>query len=58
MAAALEEGAHSCLVQPIHYKDVIQMLAHARAGNQPGRHTLSGEGAQRENPWRDEGGEA
>jgi CheY-like chemotaxis protein len=54
---ALEAGAHSCLVRPIHSKEVTSMLAHARAGNQPGRHTLNLEGAQRENLWRDDGGE-
>jgi CheY-like chemotaxis protein len=55
--AAIEAGAHSCLVLPIHFKEVISMLTHAREGNQPGRHTLNLEGAQRENPWRDNGGE-
>lgn len=57
IGAALEAGAHSCLVRPVHPKEVTSMLAHARAGNQPGRHTLNLEGAQRENPWRDDGGE-
>jgi hypothetical protein len=55
--AALNAGAHSCLVLPIHSKEVISMLAHARAGNQPGRHTLNLEQAQREDQWRDEGGQ-
>lgn len=57
MGALLEAGAHSCLVRPFHATEVTSMLAHARAGNQPGRHTLSREGAQQENPWRDQGGE-
>jgi len=57
IGAALEAGAHSCLVLPIHFKEVSNMLARARAGNQPGRHTLNLEGAQGENPWRDNGGE-
>jgi DNA-binding NarL/FixJ family response regulator len=33
----LKAGAHSCLMLPINAKDVARMLAHARAGNQPGR---------------------
>jgi hypothetical protein len=33
------------------------MLAHARAGNQSGRHTLNFERAQAEDLWRDDGGE-
>ena len=33
------------------------MLAHARAGNQPGRHTLSIERAQTDDCWRDDGGQ-
>ena len=55
--AALEAGAHSCLILPIHAKEVVRMLAHARAGNQPGRHTLDLEGAQTEDRWRDDGGQ-
>jgi len=55
--AALEAGAHGCFVRPIHFKEVISMLARTRAGNQPGRHTLDLERAQHENPWRDHGGE-
>jgi hypothetical protein len=55
--AALEAGAYSCLMLPIHAKDVANMLVHARAGNQPGRHTLNLEGAQRENRWQDDGGQ-
>jgi hypothetical protein len=57
VGAALEAGAHSCLVLPIHPKDVASMLTHAQAGNQPGRHTGSLEGAQREDAWRNEGGQ-
>jgi hypothetical protein len=55
--AVLTAGAHSCLVQPIHAQDVARMLVHARAGNQPGRHTLNLERAQVEDAWQDEGGE-
>jgi hypothetical protein len=32
-------------------------MAHARAGNQPGRHTLDLDQAEEENPWQDDGGE-
>jgi hypothetical protein len=55
--AFLEAGAHSCLVRPVHFKDVLGMLKRAQAGNKPGRHTLNLEGAQREDVWRDAGGE-
>ncbi len=53
----LKAGAHSCLLLPIHSKDVASMLVHAQAGNQPGRHTLNLERAQTEDRWRDDGGE-
>src|SRR5688500_6712381 len=55
--AALEAGAHCCLTLPIHHKDVAAMLANARSGNQPGRHTRSLERPQTEDRWRDEGGQ-
>ncbi|HEY1860197.1 MAG TPA: hypothetical protein VGG61_07575 [Gemmataceae bacterium] len=55
---ALAAGAHCCLVLPVHPKDLIDTLARARQGNQPGRHTLSLHRAQHEDQWRDEGGEA
>jgi DNA-binding NarL/FixJ family response regulator len=55
--ALLEAGAHSCLMLPIHAKDVASMVVHARAGNQPGRHTLNLEGAQSDDRWRDDGGQ-
>lgn len=54
---ALEAGAHSCLMLPINAKEVASMLVHARAGNQPGRHTSNLEGAQGEDGSRDEGGQ-
>lgn len=53
----LQAGAHSCLVLPINAKEVASMLVHARAGNQPGRHTLNLERAQTEDRWRDDGGQ-
>jgi hypothetical protein len=55
--AALEAGAHSCLVLPINSKEVVSMLIRARGGNQPGRHTANREKAQGEDQWRDEGGQ-
>jgi hypothetical protein len=57
VGAALEAGAHSCLMLPINAKEVASMLVHARAGNQPGRHTLNLEGAQSADRWRDDGGQ-
>jgi hypothetical protein len=57
VSSMLEAGAHSCLVLPIEAKDVTSMLVHARAGNRPGRHTQSLEGAQSEDRWRDDGGQ-
>jgi DNA-binding response OmpR family regulator len=55
--AMLEAGADSCLVLPIHAKQVARMLARVRQGNQPGRHTLDLDQAQAEDRWRDEGGQ-
>jgi DNA-binding NarL/FixJ family response regulator len=56
--AALAAGADSCMVVPVHPKDLVTMVARARAGNRPGRHTLNLDRAQREDRWRDDGGEA
>jgi PleD family two-component response regulator len=56
-AAALEAGAHNCLMLPMHAKEMASMLLRLEAGNQPGRHTLNLEKAQRANPWRDHGGQ-
>jgi DNA-binding NarL/FixJ family response regulator len=56
--AALDAGAHACLVLPVHPKDLVSVVARTRAGNRPGRHTLSLDRAQREDRWRDHGGEA
>jgi hypothetical protein len=55
--AALEAGAHSCVVLPVHAKEVASMLVHAHAANQPGRHTLNLDGVQCEDRWRDDGGQ-
>lgn len=56
--AALEAGATSCLVLPVHSKEFASNLKRAREGNRPGRHTLSLDQPQKANPWQDEGGEA
>jgi DNA-binding response OmpR family regulator len=56
--AALEAGADSCLVLPVHSKDFAGMVARVCKGNQPGLHTLNLDRAQREDRWRDEGGES
>ncbi len=56
--SALKAGAHSCLVLPIHAKEVTSMLAHARAGNRPSRHTLGLDRPQQNDPWQEDGGEA
>jgi DNA-binding NarL/FixJ family response regulator len=55
--AALKAGADSCLVLPVHAKDLASMLGRAHEGNQPGRHTLDLEQAQRLDRWRDDGGQ-
>lgn len=57
-AAVLEAGADCCLVLPVHPKELTGVLARVLAGNQPGRHTSGLDRAQREDPWRDDGGEA
>jgi FKBP-type peptidyl-prolyl cis-trans isomerase SlpA len=56
--ASLEAGAHSCLMLPIHFKDVRRMFARSKENNRPGRHTLNLQQPQREDAWRDGGGEA
>ncbi|HLN32711.1 MAG TPA: hypothetical protein VK395_33590 [Gemmataceae bacterium] len=56
--AALDAGANSCLVMPVHAKELALMVTRASAGNQPGRHTLALHPTQRADPWRDEGGES
>jgi FKBP-type peptidyl-prolyl cis-trans isomerase 2/CheY-like chemotaxis protein len=55
--AALEAGANSCLVLPVHVKDLVRVVTRALEGNRPGRHTLGLDRAQSEDRWRDDGGE-
>jgi peptidylprolyl isomerase len=57
VGAALEAGACGCLMLPIHAKQVVSLLARARAGNRPGRHTLGRDQAQIVDPWQENGGE-
>lgn len=56
--AALEAGASSCLVLPIHPKELVSMISRAQAEAQPGRHTLDLNPAQKDDPWQDDGGES
>ena len=56
--AALDASADSCLVLPVHPKELVAMVSRALAGNRPGRHTLGLDRPQRTDPLRDEGGEA
>ena len=56
--AALEAGADSCLVLPVHAQELVTMLSRALAGNRPGRHTLGLDQPQSDDEWRDDGGEA
>jgi DNA-binding response OmpR family regulator len=56
--AALDAGANSCLVLPVHVKELVSVVNRAQNGNQPGRHTLDLSRAQRADPWRDDGGES
>jgi DNA-binding NarL/FixJ family response regulator len=53
----LEAGADSCLVLPVHAKEVANFLKHGRQGDRPGRHTLNLDRAQADDPWRDDGGQ-
>lgn len=57
MRAALKAGADSCLVLPVHAKEIASMLVRAYEDNQAGRHTLNLEKAQTEDRWRDDGGQ-
>jgi peptidylprolyl isomerase len=56
--AALDASADSCLVLPVHPKELVAMVSRAIAGNRPGHHTLGLDRQQRSDPLRDEGGEA
>jgi PleD family two-component response regulator len=55
--AALKAGANGCLVLPTHAKTLASSVARSQQGNQPGRHTLNLDRAQRQDEWRDDGGQ-
>jgi hypothetical protein len=57
VGAALEAGARSCLVLPIHAKDVASVLTRVHAAHKPGRHTLNLDQAPMDDHWRDDGGQ-
>jgi DNA-binding response OmpR family regulator len=56
--AALDAGADTCLVLPVHAKLLAGVMARVQGGNRPGRHTLALDPAQQGDAWRDDGGEA
>jgi DNA-binding response OmpR family regulator len=56
--AALDAGADSCLVLPVHAKELASALSRLHRGKRPGRHTLGLDRARRKDDWRDHGGEA
>jgi hypothetical protein len=55
--AVLKAGADSCLILPIDAKEVARMVTRGRRRDRPGRHTLNLQQAQREDRWRDDGGQ-
>jgi AmiR/NasT family two-component response regulator len=55
--AMLDAGADGCLMLPIDAKELANMLAQARQGNRPGRHTRGLDRAQCDDSWRDNGGQ-
>jgi DNA-binding response OmpR family regulator len=57
VSAALEAGANTCLILPVHAKEMVSMLGRAQQGNQPGKHTTASHQPQQDDAWRDEGGE-
>lgn len=57
VGAALEAGAHSCLVLPVTPADIARMAIHALAGGPPCQPRLSAPWDSGEDLWRDDGGE-
>jgi PleD family two-component response regulator len=55
--AVLKAGADSCLMLPVHAKELARMVARGRRRERPGRHTLSLQQAQRDDRWQDNGGQ-
>ncbi len=55
--AVLLAGATSCLVVPVHAKELRRSMTRAGEGDRPGRHTLDLHQAGHDDPWRDAGGQ-
>jgi hypothetical protein len=55
--AVLKAGADSCLMLPVHTKELARMVARGRRRDRPGRHTLNLQQSQRDDRWRDNGGQ-
>ena len=55
--AVLKAGADSCLMLPVHAKELARMVARGRRRDRPGRHTLNLQQAQRDDRWQDDGGQ-
>jgi DNA-binding response OmpR family regulator len=53
----LEAGADSCLVLPVHPKEIKKMVSDTGRGTHPGQHTLNLHQPCRTDENRDEGGE-
>lgn len=54
--AAIEAGAHCCLMLPIHAKDVVDVLVRTQRCNQSGRPArLNSDKARTEDRWHDDG---
>jgi DNA-binding response OmpR family regulator len=56
--AALDAGASACLRVPVEAKELVAALKRLRGESRPGRHTSDLHVAQKEDVWRDEGGES
>ena len=57
VTAVLGAGADSCLVLPVHPKQLASMWDRVRQGNRPGHHTLNLDPAQQQDYLQDEGGQ-
>jgi len=55
--AVLKAGADSCLMLPVHAKELARMVARGRRRDRPGRHTLNLQQAQHDDRWQDDGGQ-
>jgi DNA-binding response OmpR family regulator len=50
-------GATSCLILPVHAKELLRSVTRALGGERPGRHRLYLHQAEHVDPWRDPGGQ-